>query len=67
MDKYDIDLAFPIPIDLLVEFKQTPRLVIKWPWIIGIPVPDFLINQDIIKRVREMGFEVMLVPTKAIR
>jgi len=66
MDKYEIDFAFPIPVDLLVEFKQTPRLVIKWPWIIGIPVPDFLINQDLVKRVRDMGFEVMLVPTKAI-
>jgi hypothetical protein len=66
MDKYDIDLAFPIPVDLLAEFKQTHRLVIKWPWIIGIPVPDFLINKDLITKVRDMGFEVMLVPTKAL-
>ena len=67
MEKYDIELAFRIPVDLLAEFKETPRFVIKWPWIIGIPVPDFLINQEFVKGIREQGFEVMLVPTKALR
>lgn len=67
MDNFELDLALRIPVDLLKEFKETPRFVIRWPWIIGIPVPDFLINQDLVKQIREVGFEVMLVPTKALR
>jgi hypothetical protein len=67
MDNFELDLAFRIPVDLLAEFKDTPRIVIKWPWIIGIPVPEFLINQELVKQIREAGFEVMLVPTKALR
>ncbi|MGD0612424.1 MAG: hypothetical protein ABSB41_13000 [Anaerolineales bacterium] len=61
--KFDISFPLNIPIDLLREFEKKPRLVIKYPWIIGIPVPDILVNKDFLAKLRTAGFDVMIVPT----
>jgi hypothetical protein len=31
------DVAIKIPVDLLKEFKRDVRVVVRWPWLIGIP------------------------------
>ncbi len=61
------DLNIKIPVELLREFKAQPRVVIRGPWLIGIPVPDILRNQDIVKRFEKAGFELMFVPKKSMR
>jgi hypothetical protein len=59
-------VTFDIPAELLVQFKQDVRIVIKWPGLIGIPIPDLFLNQDVFKQtVRE--FEPMLVPRQVLR
>jgi len=59
------NLTFMIPIDLIKEFKDEVRVVVKFPWIVGIPVPDYFFkNPEIFGRLKE--FDVMFVP-KAMR
>jgi hypothetical protein len=67
MDKLDFEVSFPIPMDLLAQFKETPRIVIRWPGIIGVPVPDLLIDKELAKRIQAQGFEVMIVPKQTTR
>ena len=55
------EFAFAIPTDLLKEFKNEVRIVIRHPWVIGIPAPDFLLK-DPAMLARFKQFEVMLVP-----
>lgn len=49
-----------IPARLLREFERDVRVVIRHPWLIGIPVPERLLKREILKKFK--GFEVMLVP-----
>jgi hypothetical protein len=67
MDRPEFDVSFPIPMDLLNQFKETPRIVIRWPGIIGVPVPDLLIDKELAKKIQTQGFEVMIVPTQFMR
>ena len=61
------EIAFKIPKDLLVQFEQEPRIIIRWPWIIGIPIPDWLIkNPELLGRATE-EFEPMLIPKQMFR
>ena len=55
------DMAIKIPVDLLKEFKKEIRVVIRWPWLIGIPIPEALLKPEILQQFRE-EFDVMLVP-----
>jgi hypothetical protein len=55
-----MDLA--IPLDLLRQFERTPRIVIRYPWIVGIPIPEILLKPELLKMVEAAGYEVMLVP-----
>jgi len=55
------DIAIKIPVDLLKEFKSDIRVVVRWPWLIGIPIPEALLRPEIIKQFRE-EYDVMLVP-----
>ncbi len=57
--------TFQIPVDLLQEFKQEVRVVIKFPGLIGIPIPDGLLNPALGRSMRE--FEPMLVPRQFMR
>jgi hypothetical protein len=55
------DVAIKIPVDLLKEFKRDVRVVVRWPWLIGIPIPEALLKPELIKQFRE-EYDVMLVP-----
>ena len=62
MDRLAInDVAIKIPADLLKEFKRDIRVVVRWPWLIGIPIPEALLKPEIIKQFSE-EYDVMLVP-----
>ena len=62
MDRMAInDVAIKIPADLLKEFKRDIRVVVRWPWLIGIPIPEALLKPEIIKQFSE-EYDVMLVP-----
>lgn len=59
-------VSIEIPAELLQEFKKDARILFKYPYIIGIPVPLVLLNK--LKRnpaaYRKLvnKFEIMLVP-----
>lgn len=56
-----VDLTFAIPVELFREFRTDIRVVVKFPWIVGIPAPDHLFqNPEILERLE--AFEIMLVP-----
>ncbi|NLH74370.1 MAG: hypothetical protein GX456_15060 [Verrucomicrobia bacterium] len=59
-------LSIEIPIEFLKEFKNTPRVVIRHPWVVGIPVPDLLLqrlaNDPRAFAALSKKFDVMLVP-----
>ena len=55
------DVAIKIPADLLKEFKRDIRVVVKWPWLIGIPIPEVLLKPEILQQFRD-EYDVMLVP-----
>ena len=42
-------------------------MVIKYPWVIGIPAPEMFVKAEILEQVRRAGFEMMLVPREAMR
>ncbi|PVX25350.1 MAG: hypothetical protein CW716_08205 [Candidatus Bathyarchaeum sp.] len=55
------DVAIKIPADLLKEFKRDIRVVVRWPWLIGIPIPEVLLKPEILQQFRD-EYDVMLVP-----
>ena len=55
------ELSIRIPVELLREFDQEIRIVVKHPWVIGIPVPEALLKPELLKKLRN-DFDVMLVP-----
>ena len=61
------NLDIKIPVDLLKEFKMEPRVVARFPWPIGIPPPEVLLNQEIVKRFDKAGFALMFVPKQFLR
>lgn len=59
-------VTFDIPVELLAQFKKDVRVVIKWPGLIGIPIPDWFLTQDVLKQsIRD--FEPMLVPRQMVK
>lgn len=57
------DIVIPIPKDLIKEFRHDVRVVIRFPWIVGIPVPEFLLEKMGLEDSLE-GFEVMVIPER---
>jgi len=56
-----VDFHFTIPKELLQEFKSELRIVVRFPWIVGIPAPEFLFtNPEIFRKFEDI--EVMIVP-----
>jgi len=57
------DKAIPIeiPDEMVKEFRDELRIVVKHPWVVGIPVPERLLKPDLIRRLRG-NFEVVLTP-----
>ena len=59
-------ISLKIPVDLLREFQKDPRIVIRHPWVVGIPVPEVFIskiakNPALYRKIRK-EFDIMLVP-----
>lgn len=59
-------VSFKIPVKLLREFESEARIVIRHPWVVGIPVPEVLLKKlgQTPEVYRELikTFEVMLIP-----
>lgn len=62
MDQTTISLDFKIPVEFMRDFELDPRIVIKHPWVIGIPAPERFLDQEWFMRVQKAGYQVMLVP-----
>ena len=67
MDQTTISLDLKIPVELMREFELDPRVVIRHSWIIGIPAPERFLDRDWLMKVKEAGYQVMLVPEQAMR
>lgn len=61
------ELVFRIPKDLLVKFEVEPRIIVRWPWIIGIPIPDWLLQNPELMGLAAEEFEPMLLPKQMFR
>lgn len=55
------DVTIKIPAELLRQFEKDVRVVIRHPWVIGIPIPEILLRPELIKDLKE-EFDIMLVP-----
>jgi hypothetical protein len=55
------DIEMRIPVELFQQFKAQPRIVIRHPWIIGIPAPDQFIDPKILQQIKEANLEIFLV------
>lgn len=59
-------ISIEIPVKLLREFEREARIVIRHPWVIGIPVPEVLLKKmgktPEVYRELTKKFEVMLIP-----
>lgn len=61
LPEYPVDINFEIPRELIKEFRSELRVVVRFPWIVGIPAPDYLFkNPEIFGGLEK--FEVMIVP-----
>jgi hypothetical protein len=54
-------LSFQIPEVLAKEFASELRIVIKHPWVIGIPVPERLLKAEVFKDVIK-DCEIIITP-----
>ncbi|MFB3765390.1 MAG: hypothetical protein ACE14P_09105 [Methanotrichaceae archaeon] len=48
-----------IPADLFREFKKTPRIIIRHPTLIGVPVSE-LLDPELVAKLK--GFDIIAVP-----
>jgi hypothetical protein len=53
-------VTIEIPKKLIQEFETDIRIVIKHPWVVGIPIPELMLKHDLLKGLE--GLEPMLVP-----
>ncbi len=60
------ELSIQIPPVLAHEFGKDLRVVIKFPWIIGIPIPERLLQMEIFKELVN-DYDVMVVPRRLMR
>lgn len=60
------DISFQIPPDLLDEFKNELRVVIRHPWVIGIPVPEILLKTELFKKFLK-DFDFIMIPKQTPR
>lgn len=55
------EITFEIPRDLAAQFDRELRVVIRHPWVIGIPAPELFFQKPEL-RDQFKDFDVMLVP-----
>ena len=58
-----LSLEFRIPEEFIREFGKELRIVIRHPWVIGIPVPERLLKPEMLKALGK-DFEVIVAPKK---
>lgn len=61
------DLKLTVPVELLREFRIDPRIVVRHPWIIGIPAPELIARPEVLKQLSAAGYDVMLVPKQQLQ
>jgi hypothetical protein len=59
------DIEFAIPADLAKLYAREIRIIIRQPWVIGIPPPEALLNREVWQNIS--GFDAMLVPKQIYR
>ena len=56
-------VSIPIPKELVAQFRTDAHVVLRHPWIIGIPVPwKMLADPRLATKLKGAGYEVMIVP-----
>jgi hypothetical protein len=55
------EITFEIPRDLAALFEKELRIVVRHPWVIGIPAPELFFQKPEL-REQFKNFDVMLVP-----
>ncbi len=53
------EISFRIPKELIEEFREEARVVIRHPWVVGIPIPE-LLKPDVLKGIRD--FDAIVTP-----
>jgi hypothetical protein len=66
MPEKPLSMEISIPAELIKEFESDLRIVVRHPWIIGIPVPYRFINPDLVKKLGK-DFELIITPTAMTR
>ncbi|MCL4537306.1 MAG: hypothetical protein M1610_06930 [Nitrospirae bacterium] len=55
------EISFRIPEELVKEFGKDLRVVIRHPWVVGIPVPERLLKLEALKGLLK-DFDVVITP-----
>jgi hypothetical protein len=58
-------IVIDIPEAMAKEFAADLRVVVRWPWVIGIPVPERLMKAELLKSMK--NFEVIATPRDIMR
>jgi len=61
------EISFRIPEELIKEFGKELRVVIRHPWINGIPIPERLLNSEVLKGLLKEEFDVFIAPKQLQR
>ncbi len=56
-----VSLEIKIPVELIREFEKEVRIIVRHPWIIGIPIPERLLKPDIMRKLGE-NLDIMITP-----
>ena len=60
------EISFKIPPNLAEEFGKELRVIIRFPWLIGIPIPERFLKQELFKELLK-DFDVMITPKQLHR
>ena len=60
-------VTIEIPPGLVKEFGKEARIVVRYPWPVGIPVPDRMLRAELIEGLKGTDLEVMIVPKQHLR
>ncbi len=55
------EITIRIPEDLSREFGKELRVVIRHPWLVGIPIPERLLKPEVLKALSK-EFDVVAAP-----
>jgi hypothetical protein len=58
-----VALEIKIPVELIREFEKEVRIVVRHPWIIGIPLPERLLKPEILDKLGP-NLDIMITPKR---